>query len=129
MQKNQKILRRQKLAYNVSILTKLEIEQIIQYAQRRFHTTNNTVNATHDLNPITHETEIKLGNGIKNDSKAIRFLSHETIHMTITELLDKKTSYEFDNLYYSRYYDKNNIFHDNYKLLCDLFTIESQCLV
>jgi hypothetical protein len=109
---------------NVSILTNLELNRVIQCSNRRFSNLNDTVFAIHDLNPITQESQIKLGNGIKNDILAITYLSHETYHSLISALFDKKTSEEFDNFYYLQDYDNEGIYHDCHALLKELFTIE-----
>jgi len=109
---------------NVSILTNLELNRIIQYGNKRINSVNDTVFAIHDLNPITQESQIKLGNGIKNDTLAVTYLSHETYHSLITTLFDKRTSEEFDDFYYSQGDDNEGIYHDCYRLLKELFTIE-----
>ena len=79
----------------ISILTNLELNRLIDYAFKMYGNTNNII-----FGAIDYETnEIKIGK-LLSANLAITYLSHELTHKALYDLIDKKTAHNLDNLYY-----------------------------
>jgi len=112
---------------DVEILTLNELCKLEQYAIIQYGRNNPTIKAVNEVNPITQEQIVKLGN-IKDDLDLISTISHEQIHETLKELFDKSTSHKLDEFFYFIGYYKG-FWMDNFNILKELFTFEGTTFI
>lgn len=90
---------------NIRIMTQYEINKLLN------HRITLIVYGTHEKNLSTNESVISLA-WSTNEKNIIDVLTHESIHMSLTELFNDNISFLFDR---GLYYNMNNLTNGEFK--------------